>query len=122
MRRDWSLEEVMNSRYKDYQAVSAEHDANYHTWMMKAELPPLYKFTQDGEFDYPYYRIYTYYCEYVFTAWLIYSPDNNLWGFQAFGDWPISTRELRAIADKLDELNTQLLKERTWLDRLFNMW
>ena len=64
MRSDWSLEEVMNSRYKDYQAVSAEHDANYHTWMMKVELPPLSKFTQDGEFDYPYYRVYTYYCEY----------------------------------------------------------
>lgn len=126
MGSDWSLEELLNSRYRGYQAVCAAHDANYCAGTMKAELPPvLFEFKQYSEFRGPYYEVKcwnpsdSYYTQ---AGWLAFST-GNCWCYEPVStdDDVLTADELREIADKIDELNTQLIKERTWLDRLFNM-
>lgn len=110
MGSDWSLEELLNSRYRDYQA----------------ELPPvLFEFKQYSELGGPYYEVkcWNLYEEYyIHAGWLAFSTGNR-WCYEPVSadDDVLTADELREIADKLDELNTKLLKERTWLDRLFNM-
>lgn len=116
---------MSNEFEKRMNVIHALQDANRHTWKVKIEFPPvLFNLVQRGEFGQVLYDVRTFFESegYEVVGVIEYGYFGPYWEFTGVDDRPMTAKQLRLVADKLDELNAQLEKERTVFDRIINFF